>query len=78
MGVCYFNLNKSNQAIREFTRVLGFAHSEKAEEAYFMMGQCYERTGAKNSAKMTYEKMLRLYPQGNLKQVVEKKLALLK
>jgi TolA-binding protein len=78
MGVCYLNLNKTNQAIKEFTKVLGYSHSDKAEEAYFMIGQCYERTGAKKSAKMTYEKMLRIYPQGNLKQVVEKKLALLK
>ena len=78
MGVCYFNLNNSNQAIKEFTYVLGYSHSEKSEEAYFMLGQCYERTGNKKSARLTYEKMLRLYPQGNLKQVVEKKLSLLK
>jgi pentatricopeptide repeat protein len=78
MGVCYLNLNKSNQAIKEFASVLGYSHSEKAEEAYFMIGQCYERTGAKNSAKVVYEKMLKLYPQGNLKRVAEKKLALLK
>jgi hypothetical protein len=43
-----------------------------------MIGQCYERIGSKKSAKMTYEKMLQMYPQGNLKQVAEKKLALLK
>jgi len=78
MGVCYLDLNKTNQAVKEFTKVLGYSHSDKVEEAYFMMGQCYERTGAKKSAKMTYEKMLQIYPQGNLKQVVEKKLALLK
>jgi TolA-binding protein len=78
MGVCYFNMNNSNQAIKQFTHVLGYSHSEKAEEAYFMLGQCYERTGEKKSARMTYEKLLRLYPQGNLKQVAEKKLALLK
>jgi TolA-binding protein len=78
MGVSYLNLNKSSQAIREFTRVLGYPHSEKLEEAYFMIGQCYERTGAKNSAKAAYEKMLQLFPHGNLKQVAEKKLALLK
>ena len=78
MGVCYLNLNNSNQAIKEFTHVLEYSHSEKAEEAYFMLGQCYERTGEKISARMIYEKLLRLYPQGNLKQVAEKKLALLK
>lgn len=77
-GVCYLDLNKIDQAIKEFTKVLGYSHSDKVEEAYFMLGQCYERTGAKKSAKMTYEKMLQTYPQGNLKQVVEKKLALLK
>jgi len=78
MGVCYLNLNKSDKAIKEFTNVLRYAHSDKAEEAYFMIGQCYERIGAKKSAKITYEKMLQIYPGGNLKQVAEKKLALLK
>jgi TolA-binding protein len=78
MGVCYLNLNKTDQAIKALTKVLGYSKSDKGEEAYFMMGQCYERTGEKKSAKMTYEKMLRIYPQGNLKQVAEKKLALMK
>jgi TolA-binding protein len=78
MGVCHFNLNRSNKAINEFKDVLGYTNSDKAEEAYFMIGQCYERIGAKKSAKLTYEKMLRIYPQGSLKQVAEKKLALLK
>jgi TolA-binding protein len=78
MGVCYINMNRDNQAINEFTDVLGYHRSNKAEEAYFMIGQCYERTGAIRSAKMTYEKMLRIYPRGNLKQIAEKKLTLLK
>ena len=77
MGVCYFNLKRSNQAFSEFIKVLGYAHSEKAEGAYFMMGQCYERKGAKQNAKLAFEKMLRIYPQGSLKQIAEKKLALL-
>ena len=58
--------------------MLGYAHSEKAEGAYYMMGQCYERKGAKQNAKLAFEKMLRIYPQGSLKQMAEKKLALLK
>ena len=53
-GVCYLDLNKIDQAIKEFTKVLGYSHSDKVEEAYFMLGQCYEQTGAKKSAKMTY------------------------
>jgi TolA-binding protein len=77
MGVCYFNLKRSNQAFSEFTKVLGYANSEKVEGAYFMMGQCYERKGAKQNVKLAFEKMLRIYPQGSLKQIAEKKLALL-
>jgi len=80
MGVCYLDLNKSVQAIKEFTYVLRYTNSEKVEDAYFMIGQCYERIGIgdKKSAIRTYEKMLRIYPNGDLKQIAEKKLALLK
>jgi TolA-binding protein len=78
MGVCHLNLNRPNQALIEFNHVLEYANSEKKEESYFMMGQCYERNGAKKSAVMMYEKILRLYPQGKLAPVVEKKIALLK
>ena len=78
MGVCYFHLNCSSQAINEFTKVLGYSHSDKAESAYFMIGQCYECIGAKKYATMAFEKMLQVYPRGSLKQITETKLALLK
>ncbi len=77
-GVCYFNLKRSNQAISVFTEVLGYTGSDKAEGAYFMVGQCYEQMGAKKFAKMAFEKLVKEYPRGSLKQVAEKKLALLK
>ena len=78
MGVCYFSLKRANQAIGEFTEVLSSPKSEKAEGAYLMIGQCYEQMGARKFAKMTFEKLLREYPRGSLRQVVEKKLAFLK
>ena len=78
MGVCYFNLRRGNQAITEFEDVLEYTNSEKAESAYFMMGQCYERMGSKKDAKLAFEKMLQVYPRGSLKQITETKLALLK
>lgn len=78
MGVCYFDLNRIDQAMDEFTGVLNIAGSDKREGAYFMMGQCYEQIGANNDAKATFEKMMRKYPAGSLKQIAEIKLALLK
>jgi TolA-binding protein len=78
MGVCYFHLNCGSQAINEFTKVLGYSNSDKAESAYFMIGQCYECIGAKKYATMAFEKMLQVYPRGSLKQITETKLALLK
>ncbi|MGA3286091.1 MAG: tetratricopeptide repeat protein [Bacteroidota bacterium] len=78
MGVCYFNLNRIDQAMDEFTGVLNIAGSDKREGAYFMMGQCYEQRGANNDAKAAFEKMMRKYPTGSLKQIAEIKLALLK
>jgi TolA-binding protein len=78
MGVCYFNLNRIDQAMDKFTGVLNIAGSDKREGAYFMMGQCYEQMGANNDAKATFEKMMRKYPAGSLKQMAEIKLALLK
>jgi tetratricopeptide (TPR) repeat protein len=78
MGVCYFNLNRINEAIDDFTGVLSTVGSDKTESAYFMLGQCYEQIGAKKDAEIAFEKMLREYPRGSLKQVAEIKLALLK
>jgi hypothetical protein len=43
-----------------------------------MVGQCYEQIGAKKFAKLAFEKLVKEYPRGSLKQVAEKKLALLK
>jgi TolA-binding protein len=78
IGVCYFNLNKIDQAMNKFTSVLNIAGSDKREGAYFMIGQCYEQIGANENAKATFEKMMRKYPTGSLKQMAEIKLALLK
>jgi TolA-binding protein len=78
LGVCQLSMKRTDQALTEFNEVLGFTNSEKGEEAYFMIGQCYEQKGAKSSAKTVYEKMLQLYPKGSLKQIAEKKLAILK
>ncbi len=78
IGVCFFNLNKANQAIDEFTSVLNTSGSDKMESAYFMIGQCYEQIGEKKLAMVAFEKMLQEYPRGSLKQVAEIKLALLK
>ena len=78
IGVCYFNLNRIDQAMDKFTDVLNIAGSDKREGAYFMMGQCYEQMGANNDAKAAFEKMMRKYPEGSLKPIAEIKLALLK
>jgi TolA-binding protein len=78
MGVCYFNLKRGNQAINEFEDALEYANSEKAESAYFMIGQCYERMGSRKNAKLAFEKMLQVFPRGSLTQITETKLALLK
>ena len=78
MGVCYFNLKRTNQAISTFKDVLSYPGSDKAESAYFMIGQCYEQMGATNLAKLSFEQMLRSYPKGTMKQLAEKKIALLR
>jgi TolA-binding protein len=77
IGVCRFNLGRLDEAMAAFRDVLGRG-SEKAEGARFMMGQCYERMGQKKLALETYEELLRRYPAGKMKQVVEIKLALLR
>jgi TolA-binding protein len=78
MGVCYFHLKKINQAMDEFKDVLNIVGADKTEGAYFMIGQCYEQMGSLKDAKIAFEKMLRKYPVGNLRQIAEVKLALLK
>jgi TolA-binding protein len=78
MGVCYFNQKRGNQAISAFSEVLNYTGSDKAEGAYFMIGQCYEQMGARKFAKVAFEKLLKEYPRGTLTRVAERKLALLK
>lgn len=78
IGVCYFNLKRTNHAIGEFLKVIDIPASDKKEGAYFMIGQCYEQRGAKNYAAVIFKKMIKEYPQGDLKQVAEIKLALLR
>lgn len=77
MGVCQFNLRMLNEALAAFKEVLKEG-SEKAESACFMIGQCYERMGAKNLALETYEELLRQYPAGRMIQIARIKLALLR
>jgi TolA-binding protein len=78
MGVCFFNLKKANSAIGEFLKVLDIPASDKKEGAYFMIGQCYEQLETKSYARTMFRKVIREYPQGDLRQVAEIKLALLR
>ena len=78
MGVCYFDLKKVDRAIGEFKAAINIVGSDKIEASYFMIGQCYEQKAAKDFAKKTFAKMLRLYPKGSLKKIAEIKIALLK
>jgi TolA-binding protein len=78
IGVCFFNLKKANSAIGEFLTVLDIPGSDKKEGAYFMIGQCHEQLGTKSYARTMFRKVIREYPQGDLKQVAEIKLALLR
>jgi TolA-binding protein len=78
MGVCYFNLNNIDKAIFEFKNVMNDADSDKSESAFFMIGQCYEKNGAKTDAKNIFEMMLKKYPDGTMKEIATLKLALLK
>ncbi len=78
LGVSYFNQRKFNQAISAFKEVFNYNDSDKAESSYFMIAQCYEQMGAVKFAKITFEKLLNDYPNGALKQISEKKIALLK
>lgn len=78
MGVCWFNIGNIENAITKFFKVLEFSDSDKKEGSYFMLGQCYEYIGAKSKAKSMFKKILSEYPEGDLCQVAEIKIALLR
>jgi TolA-binding protein len=78
IGVSHFTMKRANQAIAAFHSVLSYPQSDKTEGAYFMIGQCYEQMGAKKFAKIAFERLVKEYPQGSMRQVAEKKLALLR
>jgi TolA-binding protein len=78
IGVCNFIQKRPNSAIAEFMKVVDTPDSDKKEGAYFMMGQCYEQMGLKPSARKMFNKTIRDYPDGDLRQAAEIKLALLR
>jgi TolA-binding protein len=78
IGVCHFIQKRPNGAVSEFSKVIDIPGSDKKEGAYFMIGQCYEQLGMKNHARNMFRKTIREYPDGDLKQVAEIKLALLR
>ncbi len=77
MGVSHLSLHHTPQAIAALTKVFSFPHSGKIESTYFMLGQCYEQSGAPSMARAMFQKMLQEYPKSSLKSMAEKKMAFL-
>jgi TolA-binding protein len=77
IGVSNFNLQKYEEAIPQFKDLLAHQWFEKREDAYIMLGQCYEQAGEPSLAKAIYEKLVQLNPVCDLAYVAHLKISML-
>lgn len=62
VGECFFNMGRYDEAVDALYKVLEFSSSPKKDDALFMLGRTYLKTGAGESAREAFERLLREYP----------------
>jgi TolA-binding protein len=63
IGRCLFMLNKFDECIQQFTRMLtSYPRHPNLPEALFLMAQSYENRGQKDMAEVFYKKILSMVP----------------
>ena len=62
MGECYYGMGEFRRALAEFTKVFGFAETEKDDDAQVMIARCYMALGESEEALSAYEKLRDEYP----------------
>ncbi len=78
IGESNYGLQKYNEAVQEFQKVMEYKHSPKKDYAQLMLGQSYERLGDRASARDAYEKLVSLFPASPLVKRAQDRLAKLK
>jgi TolA-binding protein len=66
IGRCLFMLNKFDECIQHFTRMLtSYPRHPNLPDALFLMAQSYENRGKKDMAEVFYKKILSMVPDGD-------------
>lgn len=71
IGKCDFYLGRYQNAIEAFYKVLSYNRSPKKDDALFVLGKTYLKTGAGERAKESFSRLVREYP--NSEYVAEAK-----
>ncbi|PID27991.1 MAG: hypothetical protein CSB55_06515 [Candidatus Cloacimonadota bacterium] len=72
-GECYFGLSSFKEAISMFNKVLEI-NKAKQPEALLMLGKSYARIGKKDSAVLTWNKLIKKYPKSKYADIAKRKL----
>ncbi len=62
LGECFYALRDYRQALKEFARILGYAETEKADDAQLMIAYCYSRLGEPERAHGVFLRFLERHP----------------
>ncbi|MGA9115933.1 MAG: tetratricopeptide repeat protein [Bacteroidota bacterium] len=62
MGESYYGMGRYREALGEFDAVLGFARSEKTDDAQMMIGNCHLGLRDRASARAAFELLATRYP----------------
>ena len=78
IGECLYGMGKYTEAIRHFTQVIAFKHTEKRDDAQMMIGNCYVAMGNKSAAREAYNNLIASYPASPFVRKAQAKLDRLK
>ena len=62
-GECYYGIGKYRLAMTEFTKVIAFRKTEKADDAQLKIARCHLALGERDRALAAFRKLLDEYPE---------------
>ena len=73
-GECYYGIGKYRQAMTEFTKVIAFRKTEKADDAQLKIARCHLALGERDRALAAFRKLLDEYPESEYSPAARKEM----